>query len=797
VTESTLERALVELQGSPPKALATRLAAGDPLPVEIAAGSLEVKLLRVCVVDDTGEPLEVERVDEAVRRHFEQHDAYERRFVLADPDEADVFFERLTDGDRTRGRIVPARLGSLSEHEFTLSGSAGSLSSDDLDLVATAIGRVYRADGLRRIGEDPGAGTLPEGVEFVVERVGGDPGPNEPISIVPGQTISPGTKVSAILRNNTDRRLYVYGYYLGSDLEPSRLFPPGDRKDGALVRPGEKVDISEPEYFNDLTVGVEEFVCFVGDDELSLIPNLMKPQKTAEDDRGGSTRGGRDRGAAAFIEDLTFGVDGSSRTRSGGRTPQGSAWVEVLPVEVRWPATSPPIPEGESSFDGSPHDLLRPKVDALPRGGTFAARRVPSRSPSAVDGVYTACGPSVVVVRTRAGHGTGFLVDAEKRWILTSHHVVEPGARYDSLGRRTVSILGGSLADDGFMEVAPESAEAIVLHTDERRDLALLEVVGSPSWLEESAAVTIADESPPGPGATCAILGHPSSDMLWTLRGGRTAADGRAPHDLVEQAFARPDVSTADAERILRSLTDDAGVRILVTDCAASPGDSGGPLVDAAGRLLGVTILVAADLRDDERSYYVHVDEVRAFLAEARTAVRRSSAPTPRTPRIGSATIRPSFAQPESSGKRTVFSVSATDRSEIALHFDLNGDPDKTTALDASAGRDRGWREDPSLDDTSGFELVLAYTPFERTAFYDTDVDGKFDLVLIDDDEDPGADARFDRLADGTWSFHEVGGEDWLEISKRLRKVHEGPPDQPAPSYEETLERVARALGVL
>ena len=57
---------------------------------------------------------------------------------------------------------------------------------------------------------------------------------------------------------------------------------------------------------------------------------------------------------------------------------------------------------------------------------------------------------------------------------------------------------------------------------------------------------------------------------------------------------------------------------LLQTDAAINPGNSGGPLLDAAGRVVGVNVAVAASAQGI--GFAVPIDAAASIMAEARTA---------------------------------------------------------------------------------------------------------------------------------------------------------------------------------
>jgi len=181
-----------------------------------------------------------------------------------------------------------------------------------------------------------------------------------------------------------------------------------------------------------------------------------------------------------------------------------------------------------------------------------ASTRPPASSPSptatptlTVPAIYQRVAPSVVVVRTNSGLGTGVIV-ASDGTILTANHVIA-GAR-----AITVTFADGT------------KAGASVASADPKRDIATL----TPAKLPQ--VVVPADL---GGGATI---------------GSQVVAIG----DPIGLAYS---VSSGIVSGLDRTATTDNGQfsGLIQFDASVNPGSSGGPLLDSRGLVIGIVVALA------------------------------------------------------------------------------------------------------------------------------------------------------------------------------------------------------------
>lgn len=192
---------------------------------------------------------------------------------------------------------------------------------------------------------------------------------------------------------------------------------------------------------------------------------------------------------------------------------------------------------------------------------------------------------------------TGWLFDRERRIIVTSAQAVGPHERVEVV---FPIFEKGRLVSEASRYAEAPRLRAGVVARDKRRNLALLEVEALPT---DSAALSLADE-PARPGDSLHAVGNPNGlDALWSYSALTVRQTGTAtlsPHK------------------------DDGSARVLLLQGPASGNDSGGPIVNDSGRV----VAVAADKEGEQQvTYAVGLDELRAYLAETRPKWKPVTAP--------------------------------------------------------------------------------------------------------------------------------------------------------------------------
>jgi 2-alkenal reductase len=232
-----------------------------------------------------------------------------------------------------------------------------------------------------------------------------------------------------------------------------------------------------------------------------------------------------------------------------------------------------------------------PRGDLILPGATSApATLAPAPSPTtvtpaaagpAIDVVDVAreLAPSVVTVITtlrsgRPGTGSGFVVDAQRGFILTNHHVVAGGSTYEVIfpdNRKVGARLVGS---------------------DQETDVAVLDVG---TQRVRPLALGNSDDAPIG--GTVIAIGSALGDFRNSVTVGVLSGKGRRLQ------------SETDPNLFLEDL--------IQTDAAISPGNSGGPLILAATRqVIGMNTLVIRARGSEGLGFAVSSNTVRQIADE-------------------------------------------------------------------------------------------------------------------------------------------------------------------------------------
>jgi serine protease Do len=187
--------------------------------------------------------------------------------------------------------------------------------------------------------------------------------------------------------------------------------------------------------------------------------------------------------------------------------------------------------------------------------------------------------------------GTGVLVDAEKRIVLTNAHVVGDSRSavvfFPDSKKGELEVKRQHYLDNVIKLAQPGKVVAV----DRRRDLALIQIPKIPEGVK---AIEIAEASAK-PGSSVDVIGNPGgSDVLWVYTSGtvRSVYDKKFKSNHGEHEF-----------------------RVVEIQSPIKPGDSGGPIVNTEGKL--VAIAQSFSQQNTLVSYCVDLTEVKALIDSA------------------------------------------------------------------------------------------------------------------------------------------------------------------------------------
>ena len=240
----------------------------------------------------------------------------------------------------------------------------------------------------------------------------------------------------------------------------------------------------------------------------------------------------------------------------------------------------------------------------LVKSRTFIARSVFSASllcslvaglstVNADNEVYKKALPSTVwVLAKSAGEtssGTGVLVDAERKLVITNFHVVGE-ARAAVIFFPDIKNGKAVVTRQHYLDnVKTLGIRGRVLGVDRKRDLALVELDKLP---EEAIVIPMASESA-GPGENVESIGNPgTTDALWVYTSGT-----------VRSVY----------QKTFRTGAGEHDFKVVETQAPINSGDSGGPVLNSNGELVAISQAIAPNAR--LVSYSIDISEVKVFLA--------------------------------------------------------------------------------------------------------------------------------------------------------------------------------------
>lgn len=205
--------------------------------------------------------------------------------------------------------------------------------------------------------------------------------------------------------------------------------------------------------------------------------------------------------------------------------------------------------------------------------------------------LYKTISPSVVLVVTDSGLGTGSLIDTSGT-IVTNLHVIA--------GAKDVAVVFKP-KQEGQQVKESDAVPAQVLRVNGTKDLALIKVASVPEGLIPIKLGTIDDVSV---GADVHAIGHPIGEA-WTYTKG-----------VVSQVRNGYNWSTDRIKHL---------ANVIQTQTPISPGNSGGPLLNEDGKLIGVNTFKSTE--GENLNFAVSVTDLETFLGEKESVAGESLAP--------------------------------------------------------------------------------------------------------------------------------------------------------------------------
>jgi tetratricopeptide (TPR) repeat protein len=185
------------------------------------------------------------------------------------------------------------------------------------------------------------------------------------------------------------------------------------------------------------------------------------------------------------------------------------------------------------------------------------------------------------------GQATGWLLDKERKLLITNNHVaIMPGRLMVFFPQYN----NGRPVTERSTYLQTVGVRAETLYTDSKLDLAVLKLESVP---ETATPAVLADESP-SPGDVIFSIGNPGDQALW-------------------------DYTTGTVRQVYRAkLNKPSGLLdavIIETQSPINHGDSGGPALDDQAKLIGV---VTAFMSQQQLvSVFIDVSEVKKFTEKA------------------------------------------------------------------------------------------------------------------------------------------------------------------------------------
>ncbi len=384
------------------------------------------------------------------------------------------------------------------------------------------------------------------------------------------------------------------------------------------------------------------------------------------------------------------------------------------------------------------------------KGGTIGSVKPNVSSPALrpIQKSFASVAPATVIVKVKAGFGSGVIVD-KSGLVLTNYHVVSEGIQNDFTMK--VSVEFGRMTKLGRVVRTEQVYDGVVIKVDPVRDLALVKVIDPPTDLP----VVKISHTDPSIGEQVLAVGHAGLGLLWAAHSCNVSQVGdyavdtsfftgidctiADPHDKSDDAKEHLEECLQVQKRTFAALQNTVQGVTIQTSCNIMPGDSGGPLVNVEGELIGLN-----QSTRELASFHIHASELRHFLANI------DERNTQMLPDLwcegGTSVDEPTFEDFDQDGiKDTLF---------------LDGGAEYNWRMRRAAERAGAFFLD--LDQDNAKHQATDEMPFEAEValvsgtngtmvYLDSDNNGHFDLLMVDHANNNVVDAGFRINAAGLW----------------------------------------------
>lgn len=375
---------------------------------------------------------------------------------------------------------------------------------------------------------------------------------------------------------------------------------------------------------------------------------------------------------------------------------------------------------------------------------------------------YRLAAPSTVIIRTREGLGSGVVVDPSGL-VLTNHHVIDDFQQPDLTMH--VSLELPQVEATGRLTRGKKVFEGRVVKSDPTKDLALVRILNPPKDLRAVKLSTI----DPQVGENVLSIGHAGIGLLWAAKTCTVSGVGdqtrdasmlevgdcsiRDQSDTDKEAGRRKEQCEARKKQIKEEVESATQGVAVQTGCNITHGDSGGPLLNARGELVGLN----QSLRFDAATvaFHVHVAEIRHFLKQI------PNGPVQVVPDPWCEGGSDASAQDlDGDGKRDTVILGGP---SMARMFGADGG---ATFLDLDQDDAPSTRGGRAFD----AEVIVFKKGDDLFAWYDTDNDGSYDVLLRNKEGDASVDLGWRLGAKGFVRDKELERGKTIDI-ERLKNV--------------------------